>query len=97
MGKDFSDDSDCIQATGFVHEFADGVLHIANRSNTYKWCLWPRRCHKTNRWLFCELAIKEQVILKIYKKINQGPDQVSISKKYRWYDKNEWVILKLKG
>ena len=79
--------------TGFVHEFADGVLHISNTSNTYKWCLWPRRCHKTNRWLFCEIAIRQQVILNIYKKDKRG----SISKEYRWYDKNEWIILELKG
>ena len=59
---------------------------IVSLHSTYSWCFWPRRCYKTKRWIFCEVAIKQTRKLVF-------SQQVAI----RWYKKHEWLILKLKG
>lgn len=52
-----------------------------------KWCLWPRRCHVTKKWLWFTLAYHAQYII-------NGPGDPAIWT--RWYSSEEMLILKLK-
>ena len=53
-----------------------------------KWCLWPRRCAVTNRWLWLTLAYRAMYAI-------TGPGDPAIW--YRWYCREEMLLLKLKG
>ena len=53
----------------------------------YKYCLWPRRCFNTGRWLWLETAMRGRRIL-----TGQGEPIVED----RWYDSNEALIMLIK-
>jgi hypothetical protein len=52
-----------------------------------KWCLWPRRCHVSGRWMWLTLAYKSDYII-------NGPGDAAVWT--RWYSPTEMLILKLK-
>lgn len=52
------------------------------------WCLWPRRCYASNRWLCITLAYR-------IRNVWTGPGTPAIED--RWYSREECLILKLKG
>lgn len=54
----------------------------------YLWSFWPRRCYVTGRLLFGTLAVRGRAMW-------TGPGEPVIED--RWYDRNEAVILMLKG
>ena len=53
----------------------------------YRYCLWPRKCYKTNRWLCMETAMRGRAIW-------TGPGEPAIED--RWYDSNEALIMMIK-
>ena len=53
-----------------------------------KWSLWPRRCHVSNTLLFFTPAYRAMYVI-------TGPGDPAIW--YRWYSRNEMLVLKLKG
>jgi hypothetical protein len=53
-----------------------------------KWCLWPRRCHVSNKWLWLTTAYLATYIIR-------GPGALAIWT--RWYSNKEMLWLKLKG
>jgi hypothetical protein len=52
-----------------------------------KWCLWPRRCHVSHRWLWFTQAYRAMFVI-------TGPGDPAIW--YRWYSAEEMLVLKLK-
>lgn len=50
----------------------------------YRWCLWPRKCYRSKRWLFCELAVRGRAIY-------TGPGEPVIED--RWFSTTEALIL----
>lgn len=52
------------------------------------WCLWPRRCHVSKRWLWLTLAYRADYVI-------TGPGEPAVWT--RWYSNDEFVVLKLKG
>lgn len=58
------------------------------RAFTYlKWCLWPRRCYVTKRWMWLTLAYRADYVI-------TGPGDPAVWT--RWYSCNEMLVLKLK-
>jgi hypothetical protein len=55
---------------------------------TFKWCVWPRRCYVSNRWLWLTRAYRAMYVIR-------GPGDPAIWT--RWYSNKEYLILKLKG
>ena len=53
-----------------------------------KWCLWPRSCAETGKLLWFTLAYRAT-------RVWTGPGDPIFE--HRWYDRNEFVILRLKG
>ena len=53
----------------------------------YKYCVWPRRCYKTGRWLWLETAMRGRAIW-------TGPGEPVIDD--RWFNSNEALIMMLK-
>jgi len=53
-----------------------------------KWCLWPRRCHVSGKWLWLTLAYRAQYVIR-------GPGDAAVWT--RWYGRKEMIVLKLKG
>jgi hypothetical protein len=53
-----------------------------------KWCVWPRRCHVSGRWLWLTQAYCAMHVI-------TGPGEPCVW--YRWYSNQEMLILKLKG
>lgn len=62
-------------------------IWLKNASIKLIWCLMPRRCHSTGKLLWLTSAYRTE-------RIWTGPGE-PISE-YRWYSKNEFLILKLK-
>ena len=52
-----------------------------------KWSLWPRRCHATGQWLWLTQAYRAIYVI-------TGPGDPVVW--YRWYSREEMLILKLK-
>ena len=52
------------------------------------WCLWPRRCQVSRRWMWFTLAYRARYIV-------TGPGDPAVWT--RWYSNEEMIILKLKG
>lgn len=52
-----------------------------------KWCLWPRRCHVTRRWMWLTTAYRADYVI-------TGPGEPAVWT--RWYSRTEMLILKLK-
>lgn len=52
------------------------------------WCLWPRRCHVSKRWLWLTLAYRADYVI-------TGLGEPAVWT--RWYSNDEFVVLKLKG
>lgn len=52
-----------------------------------KWCLWPRRCHASSRWLWLTQAYRAMYVI-------NGPGDPAIW--IRWYSNEEMLLLKLK-
>lgn len=52
-----------------------------------KWCLWPRRCHVTGKWMCLTPAYRADYVI-------SGPGEPAVWT--RWYSTNEMLILKLK-
>ena len=53
-----------------------------------KWALWPRRCHVSGQWLWLTPAYRAMYVI-------TGPGDPAIW--YRWYSRDEMLVLKLKG
>lgn len=53
----------------------------------YKYCVWPRRCYNTKRWLFLTTAMRGRRII-------TGPGEPIVED--RWYDSNEGLIMMIK-
>ena len=51
-------------------------------------CLWPRRCHVTNKWMWLTQVYRAMYVI-------TGPGDPCIWT--RWYSNPEYLILKLKG
>ena len=54
----------------------------------YVYCLRPRRCYTSKRWLFFEIAVRGRRVI-------TGPGDPVIED--RWYHRNEAVIIMLRG
>lgn len=52
-----------------------------------KWCLLPKRCHVTKRWMWLTLAYRADYVI-------TGPGEPAVWT--RWYSRTEMLILKLK-
>ena len=52
------------------------------------WCLWPRRCQVSRKWMWLTLAYRARYVI-------TGPGDPAIWT--RWYSNTEMLILKLKG
>lgn len=55
---------------------------------TLKFTLWPQKCHITGKTLWLETAYRQVAMW-------TGPGEPVFE--YRYYDKNEFLIAKLKG
>ena len=53
-----------------------------------KWCVWPRHCQVSGKWLWLTLAYRAQYVI-------TGPGDPAVWT--RWYSTTEMLILKLKG
>ena len=53
-----------------------------------KWSVWPRRCHASGRWLWLTQAYRAMFVI-------TGPGDPATW--YRWYNRKEMLMLKLKG
>lgn len=53
----------------------------------YRYCIWPRRCYNTGRWLWLETAMRGRAVW-------TGPGEPVIDD--RWYDSNEALIMMIK-
>jgi hypothetical protein len=54
---------------------------------TLQYCIWPRRCYITGRWLFCTLAMHGRRTI-------TGPGDPVYED--RWYHRDEHLIMLLK-
>jgi hypothetical protein len=61
---------------------------LSQRNVKLMWCLWPRRCQVSRRWIWLTLAYCARYII-------TGPGDPAIWT--RWYSNEEMIILKLKG
>jgi len=55
---------------------------------TYQYCIWPRRCYNTGRWLWFTVAVRGSAIW-------HGPGEPLVEQ--RWYHRNEALIMIIKG
>ena len=53
-----------------------------------KFVLWPRQCYLSGRWLWLCLAYRQAAMW-------TGPGDPVFE--YRWYDRDEFLIARLKG
>ena len=53
----------------------------------YRYCIKPRRCYATGRWLLLETAVRGRAIW-------TGPGEPAIED--RWYDSNEALVMMIK-
>lgn len=53
-----------------------------------KFVLWPQRCYLSGRWLWLCLAYRQAAMW-------TGPGDPVFE--YRWYDRDEFLIARLKG
>lgn len=71
----------------FFYDKHDGFLfHVIGTQ--LKFIFWPRKCAITDRTLWLEYAYKQTAMW-------TGPDTPEFQ--YRYYDKNEFLIAKIKG
>jgi len=61
---------------------------LSQKDYRLKWCLWPRRCYVTGKWIWLTLAYCARYVI-------TGPGDPAIWT--RWYSREEMLILKLKG
>ena len=54
----------------------------------YRYCLWPRRCYNTGRWLWLETAMRGRAIW-------HGPGEPVIEE--HWYHQHEALVMMIKG
>ena len=54
----------------------------------YQYCIWPRRCYNTGRWLWFTMAIRGSAVW-------PGPGEPLVE--HRWYHRNEALIMMIKG
>ena len=54
---------------------------------SYKYSIWPRRCYKTNQWLWLTLAVRGHAVW-------TGPGEPVTE--YRWYHKHEGMMIMIK-
>ena len=53
-----------------------------------KWCWWPQRCHVSGKWMWFTQAYRAMYVI-------TGPGDPCLW--FRWYSREEMLILKLKG
>ena len=63
------------------------VVFLERAQFTYRYCLWPRRCYRTNQWLWLETAIRGRAMW-------TGPGEPVFED--RWYNSNEALIMMIK-
>ena len=54
----------------------------------YVFCLWPRRCYKTDKWLFLETAVRGR---------RRFREDLNFLNEDRWYKRDEALMMMLKG
>jgi hypothetical protein len=62
--------------------------HLSKSTVDLRWSWWPRRCHRSKQLLWFCLAYRARRII-------TGPGEPIV--KDRWYNTDEFLILKLKG
>ena len=60
------------------------VVFLERACFEYQYCLWPRRCYNTDRWLWLKTAVRGRAIW-------TGPGEPVVED--RWYDINESLIM----
>ena len=64
-------------------------IEFVQRGETVlKWCLLPRRCYATGKWMLFTMAYR-------VRNIWTGPGTQVVED--RWYERTEMLVLKLKG
>ena len=66
----------------------DDKRFLSQNDTELVWCLWPRRCQVSRKWMWLTLAYRAMYVV-------TGPGDPAIW--YRWYSRNEMLVLKLKG
>jgi len=66
----------------------DDKRFLERAFTSLKWCLWPRRCHVSGKWLWLTLAYCARYVI-------SGPGDPAVWT--RWYGRKEMLVLKLKG
>lgn len=67
--------------------YMDDNSFIKRGNKDLKWCLWPRKCSITKRWLWLTLAYRVENMW-------TGPGEPVFE--YRWYERNEFLIQRIK-
>ena len=63
------------------------VVFLERARFEYRYCLWPRRCYNTYRWLWLTTAVRGRAIW-------TGPGEPVVED--RWYNSDEALIIMLK-
>ena len=66
----------------------DDQRFLSQNDTELVWCLWPRRCHVSRKWMWLTLAYRARYVI-------TGPGDPAIWT--RWYSREEMLVLKLKG
>jgi len=64
----------------------DGFMNRARFE--YRYCLWPRRCYNTKRWIWLETTMRGRAIW-------TDPGEPVVED--RWYHRHEALIMMIKG
>ena len=60
---------------------------LERATTEFKWVIWPRRCHVSNKWLWLTQAYCARYVI-------TGPGDPAVWT--RWYNRKEMLVLKLK-
>ena len=66
----------------------DDKRFLSQNDTALVWCLWPRRCQVSRKWMWLTLAYRARYVI-------TGPGDPAIWT--RWYSREEMLVLKLKG
>ena len=65
----------------------DDRRFLRRATTSLRWCLWPRRCQVSRKWMWLTPAYRAMYVI-------TGPGDPAIW--YRWYSTTEFLILQLK-
>jgi hypothetical protein len=66
----------------------DDKRFLGRALTSLRWCLWPRRCQVSRKWMWLTPAYRAMYVI-------NGPGEPAIW--FRWYSTTEFLILQLKG